>query len=100
MLRLSRILLATLALTQSAGFASAYELICPWGAVCLRDHAPAHRLKGLHRFRPQPWDGVPVVTDYPDHYDGYHGKSCIWSLRPVDTPDGPSQKLVPFCAYY
>ena len=98
MSRCSRIVAATILLIQSASFAVAGELICR-GAVCVEGeyHEPFH---GFYHFHPRLRDGIPMVQNSQDYYDGYHGTGCIWTERVMPTPSGPMSVLVPICAYY
>ena len=77
MSRCSGIVAATILLMQSASFAVAGELICQ-GPVCVEGeyHTPFH---GFYHFHPRLRDGIPMVQNSQDYYDGYHGTGCIWT---------------------
>lgn len=68
--------------------------------ACFPGDFPPHWVPRIHKFRPRPRDGLPLVTNRRLYPDGYHGVGCLWTRRVVATPHGPARILVPDCVSY
>jgi len=99
MLRLLSAIVATTMLTMlSVPFAAAGD----FGGCdrCFPGDFPPYWVPRVHKFRPHPRDGVPVVNNLRLYPEGYHGVGCVWSRRVVATPRGWTRVLVPDCVSY
>ena len=65
---------------------------------CFPGDFPPYWVPRVHKFRPLPRDGVPLVTNRRLYPEGYHGVGCVWSRRVVATPHGWTR--VPDCVSY
>jgi hypothetical protein len=100
MLRLFTSAIAIVTLTQIVSGAAAKELICPDAACFPGYFLPAWPNGRAHNFQPELRDGVPVVKDFPSDPEGYYGAGCVWSWRPVATPNGPQWRMGRYCVTY
>jgi hypothetical protein len=98
MLRILSAIVAMIVLMLSANFAAASD----FGACdgCYPLDFPPYWVPRVHKFRPLPRDGVPLVTNRRLYPEGYNGVGCIWSRRVVATPHGPTWALIPDCVSY
>jgi hypothetical protein len=94
-----RFLSAIVAMTiLSANFAVASDFGgCDF---CFPGDFPPYWVPRVHKFRPLPRDGVPMVTNLRLYPEGYHGVGCIWSRRVVATPRVRTRVLLPDCVSY
>ena len=97
MSRLSRLVIAVVALTQFMPFAAAHDWACA-DVACLPLQPPVHRPP--EHFHPTPWDGVPTVEDFQHAPAGYDGIACLWAWRPVATPTGLTWGWARDCLHY
>jgi len=96
-----RFLSAIAALTMLAAVTSNLAVASDFGGCdgCFPLDFPPYWVPRVHKFRPRPHDGVPLVTNRRLYPEGYHGVGCIWSRRVVKaTPLGPA--LDPDCVSY
>jgi len=94
-----RFLSAIVAMTMlTANFAAASDFGGCDG--CFPGDFPPYWVPRVHKFRPLPRDGVPVVDNLRLYPEGYHGVGCIWSRRVVATPRGRIRVLIPDCVSY
>lgn len=100
MLRLFKIVFVLLAVAAGAPMAAAHEWYCPYGACLPSGFHLGYPIGKVHNFHPRPRDGSPVVNDYPEFPEAYHGVGCVWGRRSVLTPQGPAWTVVPYCLDY
>jgi hypothetical protein len=102
MLRILCALVAMIVLMLSANFAAAGDWWSDFGNCdnCYPLDFPPYWIPRVHKFRPLPRDGAPLVTDRRLYPEGYNGVGCIWTWRVVATPHGPRRVLVPDCVSY
>lgn len=97
MVRLSRLVIAAVALTQPISLATAHDRACT-DVTCLPLQPPVHRAP--NKFHPILRDGVPMVEDFQHEPEGYFGVACLWAWRPVATPAGLTWGLARDCLSY
>jgi hypothetical protein len=97
-----RFLSAIVAMTMLAMLSASFAAASDFGGCdgCLPGDFPPYWVPRVHKFRPLPRDGVPLVTNLRLYPEGYHGVGCIWSPRVVATPRGRTRALVPDCVSY
>lgn len=100
MVRLSKIVCVVLAVMASASMAAAGEWGCPREGCFPGDYRPAYPAGRVHNFHPRLRDGEPLVNDFLDYPEAYHGVGCVWSRGVVLTPHGPAWGIVPYCLNY
>ena len=98
MLRILCIVVAVIMVVLSANFAAASDFSNCDG--CYPLDFPPYWIPRVHKFRPLPRDGLPLVTNRRLYPEGYNGVGCIWTRRVVATPHGPISALVPDCVSY
>jgi hypothetical protein len=101
MSRLSKRIVAAIAMIAFPSLASAHEWTCGDRACFPYFFQPGYPVEWPQNFHPRLRDGVPLVNDFENFPEAYHGVGCVWSWQPVArTPRGLVWGTVPHCIGY